>query len=274
MPAELAKRITAAGRVLLEHIPYFAKNFGKVESQWKGADGEKSRVTEADLRLSADILGALLKAFSDDDTVSEEALPAPQDGPRALRSRFCWVLDPIDGTNNYARGLPSCGILLALLEDGRPAYGWTYDHLGRRLIEGGPGRGLLVDGVRQTPAVLPPFDGNSLVSMRLPLPPRFREPLAPLVEYATGRALGSSALHLAYTALGILDGDVSVRGKVWDIAAGLALLAAAGKRAIFIETDPFPLRVIEPKPPELPCISGTEDFLNFTLPLFGKIFRR
>ncbi|MDR2863729.1 MAG: inositol monophosphatase [Puniceicoccales bacterium] len=268
MPAELEKRIATAGRILLEQSAYFTQHFGKVESHWKA---DSSRVTEADLTLSRNILSSLRALYPDDDSVSEEELPSIEEGPRTLRKRFCWVLDPIDGTNNYALGLPLCGILLALLEDGLPAYGWTYDPLGKRLVEGGPGHGLRVNGVR-VPAPPQPasLDRHAFVTLHFPQSAENLRRLAPLLSHSTGRCLGSAALHFVYNVLGVVDGSFCHSGKVWDIAAGHAQLAAVGRRMIFLETDPFPLHALLPKPPNLPNLAGTEAFLRFTLPLFEK----
>jgi myo-inositol-1(or 4)-monophosphatase len=266
MPAELQKRIEAARGVLLEHVAYFAKHIGKVESHWKY---DQSRVTEADLALSRSITGALAQLFREDDLVSEEDLPAEGESPRRLAARFCWVLDPIDGTNNYAAGLNTCGILLGLLEDGLPVYGWTYDHLSRRLIEGGPGRGLLIDGAKiATPPQPTEFGRHDFATFHFPLTEEQTAILKPLLTRITGRALGSSAAHLAYNALGVFSGSVMFKGKIWDVAAGNALLVASGRQMVFLKKDPFPFRELPSHPDDLPNLAGTAAFLRFTLPLF------
>lgn len=266
MPAEQEKRVASAGRILLDNIEYFSRHLGKVESHWKA---DKTRVTDADLALSRSILGGLSRLFPGDDTVSEEDLPPAGAPPRTLPKRFCWVLDPIDGTNNYAAGLPACGILLALLEDGVPVYGWIYDHLFKRLIEGGPGRGVRIDGARFMPPPAPAeLDRNEFVSFHFPMDDEYLRRLAPLLKYSTVRCMGSSAIHLAYNALGLLSGSFAHRGKVWDVAAGHAVLAGAGRRVVFTRTDPFPLRSIAHEPPCVPHLAGTEAFLRFALPLF------
>ena len=157
-----------------------------------------------------------------------------------MTSRHSWVLDPIDGTNNFALGIPQCAISLALLEDGEPVYGVVYD-LGRRtLMHGGPGLGMH-DGDRATavPRRRQPGEPH-----RLPEP--FRE-----VARAPGRGgpgtlqvrcLGSATLHLAYVAAGILDGVVDYNVKIWDLAAAIPLCRAAGGEVRFLNGEQLPMR--------------------------------
>ena len=117
------------------------REFGRAESRWK-SDG--TRVTAVDIAISENIFRALRARFPEDQMFSEE-LP---DGtaPIPVTSRFGWVMDPIDGTNNFALGIPYCAISLALIERGEPVYGVVYD-LGRRvLMHGGPGFGMFDGG--------------------------------------------------------------------------------------------------------------------------------
>ncbi len=262
MPVAKEKRILAATPLVLRQVAYFAAMLGRVESHWKP---DATRVTEADLTLSKEITQALRAAFPEDDCVSEEDLP--QEKSRELTARFCWVLDPIDGTNNYARGVPLCGISLGLLEDGVPVYGWIYDHLGRRLLEGGPGLGIKSDGQPVTAGGAAEFDNKSLVTFHFPMPEEYLRKLTPLLLKNTARCLGSAALNLAYNALGHFDGGVDHNTKVWDIAAAHALLAAAGRRMVFLEREPFPLRQFSPRPENLVFLAGGENFLRAALPL-------
>lgn len=262
MPVAKEKRILAATPIVLRQVAYFAAMLGCVESRWKS---DATRVTEADLTLSKEIIQALRAAFPEDDCVSEEDLP--KENSRVLAARFCWVLDPIDGTNNYARGVPLCGISLGLLEDGLPVYGWIYDHLGRRLLEGGPGVGIKSDGQPVALGGADSFDNKSLVTFHFPMPEEHLRKVTPLLLRNTARCLGSAALNLAYNALGHFDGAVDHNTKVWDIAAAHALLAAAGRRMVFLVPDPFPLRQFSPQPENLIFLAGNENFLRDALPL-------
>ena len=109
----LARRIELARTLVTSQIPVFDASFGAVPSEWK-PDG--SRVTSADLAISANLRHALLAAFPEDQFCSEEMVG--DECPLALTSIYVWMVDPIDGTNNYALGIPSCAIALALFAHG------------------------------------------------------------------------------------------------------------------------------------------------------------
>ena len=266
METELDRRIRIGRNIVNDRIAYFREHLGRFPGDFKA---DKTRVTEADLKLSHDIVDALRRAFPDDDIVSEEDLPGPEG--RALDARFCWVLDPIDGTNNYARGHPLCAISLGLLEAGLPAYGFIYDNARDTLVQGGPGKGLF-DGctVAPAPAADPVFDRNALVSFHFPMKePHWRVAEA-FLRTNPIRCSGSCALNLTYNALGILDGSADHNTRVWDIAAACALLAAVGRRIVFLETQPFPLRRFEAVPATLIFVCGSSGYLDKALALYGE----
>src|SRR5215218_2245346 len=147
----LVSRINAAKSAVLAQTELLHREFGRAKSNWKD-DG--TRVTPVDIAISEGIVAELSKQFPDDDFFSEELTHAT--APIPLTKRFAWILDPIDGTNNYALGIAHCAISLGLFEDGRPVYGVVYDLARRTLIHGGPGRPL--------------YDGEKLVQVR-PEPP-------------------------------------------------------------------------------------------------------
>ena len=140
--SQFLSRIEAAKRAVMNQTELFHRNFGKAESHWK-ADG--TRVTPVDIAISEGIVAELSAQFPEDDFFSEELTDAEE--PIALKKRFAWVLDPIDGTNNYALGIAHCAISLGLFEEGSPVFGVVYDLARRTLIHGGPGYPLF-DGER------------------------------------------------------------------------------------------------------------------------------
>ena len=124
------RRIALAQSAVAAQIPLFDQGFGAVESDWK-SDG--TRVTSADLAISQNLQDAILAVFPADQFFSEELAEVRE---IAVTSRFSWILDPIDGTNNFALGIPNCAIALALCEDGEPIYGVIYDYGRRRILRG------------------------------------------------------------------------------------------------------------------------------------------
>ncbi len=246
----ISRRIVVAKQAVLDQRARFEADFGNVDSQWK-QDG--SRVTATDHAISAGILGALQQAFPDDQGLSEERL---DDQPVEVTSRFAWVLDPIDGTNNFATGLAQCAISLALLENGRPVYGVIYDHARRVLMHGGPGFGVR-DGDRVSHLSDKTLTQCAIIGFHSPREMGTYDGHADrLVSRAKLRALGSSTLHLAYVAVGLFDGVADHNVKLWDIAAGLALLAGAGGQVKFLANDPLPLRTFDLNAPRTFYVGG------------------
>lgn len=244
-------RIEAAKRAVLGQTELLHREFGRAESHWK-SDG--TRVTPVDVAISENIFRELSALFPSDQYFSEEL--AESDGPIKVRSHFAWVLDPIDGTNNYALGISACAISLALVEDGDPVYGVVYD-LGRKvLMHGGPGYGMH-DGERPGRVTDRPPHRESLIGFHSP----FDKSLLPLAEGVLAnfkiRGLGSATLHLAYVAAGFLDGSVDYNVKIWDLAAAIPLLRAAGGEIRFLNGEQLPIRVFDLKMKRIVYAAGS-----------------
>jgi len=233
---ELLARIDAGKAAVLAQTEFMHREFGRVKSEWK-YDG--TRVTAADIAISKNIFTELGAQFPDDHYFSEEL--AETETPLALTQRFAWVLDPIDGTNNYATGIPYCAISLALLENGVPVYGIIYDMARRVLMHGGPGFGVW-DGKRAVQVKTTPADGQSMLGFHSPFDKTFSHHATALVENFKLRGLGSSTLHLAYVAAGLFDATVDHNVRIWDIAAAVPLVWAGGGEVQFLNGEQFPMR--------------------------------
>jgi len=247
---DLLARIAAAKLAVLAQTEFLHREFGRVQSNWK-SDG--SRVTAADIAISEAIFQELGAQFPDDELLSEEL--GDDTAPVALRARFAWVLDPIDGTNNYATGIPYCAISLALLEDGMPVYGVIYDMPRRSLLHGGPGFGAW-DGEQPVNVKSDTPANQRLLGFHSPLDKRYSVHAQRLVERFKIRGLGSSTLHLAYVGAGLLDGTVDHNVKVWDIAAAVPFCLGAGGDVRYLLGAVFPLRVFDLKMARIPFIAG------------------
>jgi myo-inositol-1(or 4)-monophosphatase len=246
----ITQRIAAAQEAVRAETGLMHREFGRAKPVIKH-DGTK--VTPIDIAISGHIQAALLARFPEDQFFSEEL--APGGGPVPVTSRFCWMLDPIDGTNNYAGGIIYCAISLALLEHGEPVYGVIYDMARRVIIHGGPGRGVW-DGERRVQPHTAPPNHHSLIGFHSPVDKSHAGEGKRLIEHFKIRGLGSSTLHLAYAAIGLLEGVVDHNNKVWDIAAACALLGEAGVEIHYLENPPFPLREFTLNAPRVQYVAG------------------
>jgi myo-inositol-1(or 4)-monophosphatase len=254
MPSEdLLSRIAAAKRAVLAQTELLHREFGRAESKWK-SDG--TRVTAVDIAISEGIFRDLTAEFGDDQFFSEELGDAT--APIPVRARFSWVLDPIDGTNNFALGIPHCAIALALCENGVPVYGVVYDLSRRTLMHGGPGFGMH-DGERTTRVSTAPITKETLIAFHSP----FDKTLAPLaseiIAHFKIRGLGSATLHLAYVAAGMLDGCVDYNVKIWDLAAAIPLVQAAGGEVRFLNGEQLPMRQFDLKMKRIIYAAGSPE---------------
>lgn len=236
MDDAVMRRVAIAVGTVRARTSYLHAQFGRAESTWKH-DG--TRVTVADLAISRAVFEELGQRFPEDQLFSEETEPGGE--PVPLRARFAWILDPIDGTNNFALGIPFCAISLALLENGVPVCGFVYDLGLRTLFHGGPGLGLFADG-RPIQTLIPDSGDTKIVAMHSPVDAAH----LPLVQRVLGeyklRAFGSGALHLTYVALGRIDACLDLTVRVWDIAAAWAFCRLGGIEVRFFAGPVFPLR--------------------------------
>jgi myo-inositol-1(or 4)-monophosphatase len=265
---ELLLRIEAGKAAVLAQAALLHREFGRVQSNWK-SDG--TRVTPVDIAISENITAALRARFPEDEFFSEETttLTPETDAPIPLRARFAWILDPIDGTNNYAMGLAHCAISVGLYENGQPVYGIIYDMSRRVLIHGGPGFGVF-DGERAATVSQTAPTPYSLVGFHSPYDSRYAAHAKLIVENYKIRALGSSTLHLAYVATGILEGIVDHNVKIWDIAAAIPLCIAGGAELYFFNnTHPLPVRTFDLHMPRIQYLAGGTAFCARARALLG-----
>jgi myo-inositol-1(or 4)-monophosphatase len=185
--------------------------------------------TEVDLAIEREVVAAL-------ESATGIGVHGEEFGGSDIDSPWVWVLDPIDGTFNYAAGSPMAAILLGLLHDGDPVAGLTWlPFTDERYIAvaGGP---LTKNGVPR-----PPLDradlSDSLVGVgtfsadsRGRFPGRYRLAVLENLSRACSRLRmhGSAGIDLVYVADGILAGAINFGGFVWDYAAGVAQVRAAG----------------------------------------------
>lgn len=198
-------------------------------------------VTEIDVEIEAEFRDLIARRFPEHAVLAEE-LGAAHDA--AAEPRYCWVFDPIDGTTNYAHGLPIFCASLALEVDGRPEVAAVYDPMRRELFTAERGLGARLNGaplrVSQTTTLMDamlctgfPYDVHETVDEVVGLFGAF------VARARAVRRLGSAALDLCYVAAGRLDGFWEDRLKPWDLAAGALMVEEARGCLTGMDGAPF-----------------------------------
>jgi myo-inositol-1(or 4)-monophosphatase len=200
--------------------------FGAVRATQKT---DHTPVTQADHAAQAAILGELARRHPAHAILVEEEVARPERHAALAGAEYCWLVDPIDGTRNFARGVRMYGICVAVLRAGRPVAAATHDAaLGvvySAAAGGGAWRG-------ESPMRLPdrPPDTDTTVGIS-----SFRRQAMPVavrgwMDRYLFRNLGAVGLHLAWVSAGLMDAAYSAESKLWDIAAGALLVEEAGGR--------------------------------------------
>jgi len=217
---------------------YLKANLGRrVEASYKGA---VDLVTPFDLGAQEILVGRLAAAFPAHGFLAEEGLA------RAGASDWRWVIDPLDGTTNYAHGFPVFSVSAALERSGRLALGLVYDPMREEMFRAEAGGGAFLNGAAIRVSGTAEL-GRSLLATGFPYDVRM-SPLNNLDHWARFivraqaiRRCGSAALDLASVACGRFDGFWELKLKPWDVAAGALLVQEAGGRITDFEGGPFRL---------------------------------
>lgn len=211
--------VVDAGKILLDY-------FGRVDAV-SVKESQSSVVTAADLASEAFIVQTLMRAFPAANVIAEES------GFIDKGSDFTWVVDPLDGTSNFAAGLPWFGVLVALLKGNTPVLGAAYLPCTETLYYAEVGQGVTRDGVRVR--VTPETDPrNVLCAYGMDASPdeaktrREAAVLARLVNGVRNVRTTNSLLDFCYTIDGRLGACVNQNTKIWDIAPVILMLAEAG----------------------------------------------
>ncbi len=200
--------------------------FHQVERQIK-TDG--SVLTEADLAMNRRLREQLAETWPEVAFLSEEMSSDEQEGILRQTGQPLWVLDPLDGSSNFAAGLPFFAVSLALVIESQVVIGIVYDPLRDESFAAQTGQGTSLNGtrLRATSTGLPLERSVALVDFKR-LEPTLRSRLAQDAPYSSQRNFGSCALEWCWMAAG--RGHIYLHGgmKLWDFAAGSLILSEAG----------------------------------------------
>lgn len=164
-----------------------------------------------------------------------------EEGTHPGSAAATWVVDPLDGTNNFLRAVPDFAVSIALVDDDGPAVGCVYDPLRDELFTATRGRGAERNGVPISVSPQSTLDGAVLGVGFSTEPVRRATTLAQLPAFVDSvravRIVGSAALDLAYVAAGRFDASWYLSLHDWDIAAGRLLVCEAGGRVTNLRGD-------------------------------------
>lgn len=234
-PGEVETRYWAAQGIVREAGRLAAEFYHRRLELDVERKGTQDLVSEADRACEDMIVAGLGKLFPGDGFLGEER------GIRNAGAPATWIIDPIDGTANFLRGIPLWCVSLGLLSGGDFVIGVIYNPITEELYAARRGKGATLNGkpiqVSQT---------RLLEDARLGIGFSYRRPVAPHAEairklldaHCEYSRLGSGALGLAFTADGRLDGYFEAHINSWDVAAGLCIVKEAGGQAnAFLRDD-------------------------------------
>ncbi|MEW6595182.1 MAG: inositol monophosphatase family protein [Thermodesulfobacteriota bacterium] len=241
--AVAAKAALAAGTLLREYFdqPFAVRNKGAIDL-----------VTEADVAAEEVVLNILRGAFPADAVLAEESANQYQGAPAGR----AWVVDPLDGTTNFAHHFPWFAVSIAAVGGDASRAGVIYAPMLDELFCAAAGAGAWLNGNRLAVSSAATLQ-ESLLATGFPYTIRERSSevlaaVAALLPEAQGlRRAGAAAMDLAYVAAGRLDGFWEINLKPWDTAAGILLLAEAGGTVSTYSGRPY-----TPYVPELVASNG------------------
>lgn len=212
--------------------------------------GGNELVTIADREAELILAEGLARILPEATIVGEEAASADPALLGRLGDDLCWIIDPVDGTNNFASGKGPFGVLVALSEGGETVAGWIYDPLTQRFCHALKDGGAFMMGEplhAQPSSHRPPIAAISLVFMDQARREAMKAQIAP--HYQLVDIPRCAAEQYPRIAFGINDVSIFERTLAWDHAAGVLLLNEAGGKAA--RPDGRPYRVDEAHLPGL-----------------------
>lgn len=204
-------------------------------------------VTQYDTEAESLIVNRLRRAFPHDAILGEEGGRQSQNG----NAQRLWLVDPLDGTINFAHGFPVFAVSLALYEGDRPLVGVVYDPMRDECFHAAAGHGAFLSTAADDPQPLRVSHSdelvNSLLATGFPYDRHSSEldnvaQFTAFLKRAQGiRRAGAAALDVAYVAAGRLDGYWEFKLGSWDIAAAILLVQEAGGYTSAMDGSPFVL---------------------------------
>ncbi len=211
-----------AGRLIMRHF----ENLEHIEVESKS---RHDFVSQVDRDAQHRIIQVIKKAYPDHAILAEE-----QDIHELDPNALTWIIDPLDGTTNYLRGIPQFAVSIAFMEKGLITHGVIFDPLKDELFSASRGQGAQFNRQRLKFKKAKPIE-QCLIGTGIPFGGNttyldaYLGMLKDICPQVSGiRRMGAASLDLAYVAAGRLDGFWEIGLKPWDMAAGILMIEEAG----------------------------------------------
>jgi myo-inositol-1(or 4)-monophosphatase len=232
MDTDFNKELTIAKKAALEAGDFLRKNKNNLRKILSSSN--------RDIKLQADIeaekiIKDIIKIDSNFGILAEES------GMSEKSHQNLWVVDPLDGTANYSRNIPLCCVSIAMLSDTKPVMGVIYDFNNDELYEGSINTSAFLNGQEISVSETNKSQEGILVT-GLPNDTNYSdEAMIKMIKnfqnWRKVRMIGSAALASVYVASGKADLYTENRSYLWDIAAGAAIVNAAGGEALILNQN-------------------------------------
>lgn len=236
MKNTIYKAFHEAGEILLD-------NFGKI-SEYSVKESQSSIVTQTDVDSEKRIMKVISKEFPEHNLLGEET------GFHNKNSEFTWVVDPIDGTSNFAAGIPWFGVIICVLKNFQPLMAGSFLPVQNQLYYAEKGKGATLNG-KPISVSKESHLKNILVAYSLDFSD---EPgktecetkiIRRLVQNVRNLRSTNCLLDLCFTADGKLGACINQSTKIWDIAGPALIIEEAGGLATNLKGNPFDFKVDE-----------------------------
>jgi len=254
----LADMLALARRLGIEAIEITRPHVGRITPSHKP---DQSVVTEADHAVQREIVAAVSERYPEHAFLTEETLESPGAYPDRASARYCWVIDPIDGTRNFVAGFACFATSIAVLDRGVPVVAAIVEHNLGHVYAATVGGGATLND-RRLQMVEPDPSQDMMVGV-----PSSKDALTRAVvamwqgtPRLIPRNLGASAVHLGMVASGALGAMFCKKCRIWDIAAGVLLVTEAGGRVTLPSGAPrVPLPVTTDAATDTPVLAAAPE---------------
>ena len=233
MDIDFSEELTIAKKAALEAGNFLRKNKNDLNKLLSS--------TNRDIKLQADIeaekiIKDIIKKDSNFRILAEESGMSSEESYKNL-----WVVDPLDGTANYSRNIPLCCVSIALLSNTKPVLGVVYDFNNDELYEGSINTSACLNGQAISVSKTKKSQEGVLVT-GLPNDTDYSdaammEMIKNFQNWKKVRMIGSAAIASMYVASGKADLYMENKSYLWDIAAGAAIVDAAGGEALILNQN-------------------------------------